>query len=62
MDIQLKNGSIITVHWQEYSIGLYVCIYDKESGRMLDQFGLDVPVKKFIEDLKANKIFDGICI
>jgi len=60
MKIKLKNGKLITVAIQQYQVGLYVCIYDDDTGRMLDQFGLDVSENDFLKDVQDNKVFDGI--
>lgn len=59
MKLQLKNKKIINVQCQQYLIGLYVCIYDDKTGRMIDQFTLNTTTEKFLQDVKNDKVFKG---
>lgn len=61
MKIKLKNGKIIAIAFQQYAVGLYVCLYD-ETGYMIDQFGLDTTRDQFIEAVKNGKVFEGVLI
>ena len=56
MKIKTKEGKILEVHWQQYSVGLYVCFYETIQGgrRLYDQFGLDCSKEEFIENLKKD--------
>ena len=60
MNIKLKTGQIINIQFQQYEIGLYVCIYDKKTGRMIEQkVCLDITKDQFINDVMAGKVFNG---
>lgn len=49
-----KTKAKFDLHYQKYSIGLYVAIY--KEGRLFDQFGIDQTPEQFIEGLKQNFI------
>lgn len=47
-----KTKEKLDLHYQKYSIGLYVAIY--KDGRLFDQFGTDQTPNQLIEGLKQN--------
>ena len=49
------DGNIYDVQWQEYEIGLYVCIY--KNGKVIEQFGINNEDKdNFINNMNEKKV------
>ena len=46
-----KNIRIVT---QQYEVGLYVAVYDNDSGAFLDQFGIDMPEEEYHNTLREK--------
>ena len=53
IEAESKEYGKLTFALQQYQVGLYVCVY--KEGRMLEQFGCDETVEKFIRRLKRCK-------
>ncbi len=52
MVIKTEKGVILNVYFQQYTIGLYVCFYEKE--RLYTQFGVNTTKENFIKSLHNN--------
>lgn len=46
-----KNIRIVT---QQYKVGLYVAVYDNDSGAFISQFGVDMPEENYHNTLKEK--------
>ncbi len=53
VQVKTESGEVLDIGIQQYTIGLYVCIYKK--GRMVEQFGVDTTEEDFIESLNNDK-------
>jgi hypothetical protein len=50
MKVKTMNGEVLDLQCQQYTLGLYVCLYEK--GRMHSQYVFDTTQEKFIKDIK----------
>lgn len=50
------NGEIYDLACQQYSVGLYVCLY--QNGRMVDQFGSSLSEDEFVKSIEDKIVKD----
>ena len=55
METKFKDGDKnIRIVTQQYEVGLYVAVYDNDSGVFLDQFGIDMPEEEYHKQLREK--------
>lgn len=55
MITKFKNGNEnIRIVTQQYEVGLYVAIYNDDSGAFISQFGVDMPEEEYHNTLREK--------
>lgn len=55
MQTKFKDGNEnIRIVTQQYELGLYVAIYDNDSGAFLNQYGVDMPEEEYHKWLRET--------